>query len=209
MKSFVRNILITGVFLILIMQSISFASMADFTDEAADKQKETVQKETKNEVEARVNKSSNNYLKSISIKGYNISPSFDKQTINYEIKETIKESTIEISAEADDSKASISGIGKVNINAGENDVKIDVKAENGTTRSYIIKVKADIPVENKVIDVEKTENTVVNVVTNEVKQENSTSKDESQSKGAIIGIIIIVVLLLVLLKGNGKKRKRR
>lgn len=208
MKSIIRNILIIVLFLVLIMQSVSFASMADFTDEAADKEKENVQKETKNEIESRINKSSNNYLKSLSIKGYSISPNFDKQTINYEIKETIKESTLEISAEADDSKATISGIGKVNINAGENDIKIDVKAENGTTRSYIIKVKADLLVENKTTNTEVVENIASNTIINEAKQESNKQSDETQYKGAIIGVIIIVILLLILMKGNKKKRRR-
>ena len=129
---------------ILFSQNVIFASMADYTDEQADENLEQEQVEFKQEQVERINKSSNNYLKALSVKGYEISPNFDKQIINYEIAQEITDDNLEIKAEADDEKASVLGSGKVILNSGENNIKIDVTAENGTVRTYFIKVKKSV-----------------------------------------------------------------
>ena len=49
-------------------------------------------------------------------------------------------SSVAISASAIDSKASVSGTGTVNLQNGNNDITIAVKAENGHVRNYIIHV---------------------------------------------------------------------
>ena len=43
-------------------------------------------------------------------------------------------------AEADDQKASVSGVGKIALNSGENNVEITITAENGMVRTYNIKI---------------------------------------------------------------------
>lgn len=138
------------------------ASFADFTDEEADKQVQEQLKEQEKEHNVTQVKSSNNYLKNLSVKGYQITPEFDKQTINYEIKEEINEDYLEINAEIDDGKASVSGIGKVQLNSGENNLKIDVTAENGSLRTYFIKtikkVKKNIELSNLVLKAYSKEN---------------------------------------------------
>lgn len=140
------------------------ASFADFTDEEADKQVQEQLKEQEKEHNVTQVKSSNNYLKNLSVKGYQITPEFDKQTINYEIKEEINEDYLEINAEIDDGKASVSGIGKVQLNSGENNLKIDVTAENGSLRTYFIKtikkVKKNIELSNLVLKAYSKENEV-------------------------------------------------
>lgn len=141
MKTIVnKTIVILIILFISFSNIIIYATMADFTDEEADKITKQNQEEWKHEQEERINKSSNNYLKSLTVENYNITPEFDKQTINYEIKEEINEKSIEIKAETDDEKSSVSGIGKVTLNSGENNLRIDVTAENGTVRTYFIKV---------------------------------------------------------------------
>lgn len=85
-------------------------------------------------------KSTNNYLKNLEVTGYKITPEFDKQTINYEITNEVDEDYIEINAQVDDEKATISGTGKVALNSGENNLKIEVTSESGTVRTYFIKV---------------------------------------------------------------------
>lgn len=129
---------------VLFSQNMIYASMADYTDEQADNNLKQEQEEFRQEQEERINKSSNNYLKKILIKGYKIDPDFDKQTINYEITQEVGDDYIEIEAEADDEKANVSGDGKVILNSGENNIKIDVTAENGMVRSYFIKIKRSV-----------------------------------------------------------------
>ncbi len=139
-KLIYKTMLIIVMILMLFSQNMSFATMADYTDEQADKKLEQEQKEWKQEQEEKIGKSSNNYLKNLSVENYSITPEFDKQTINYEIKEEITDDSIEIKAETDDEKASVSGTGKITLNSGENNIEIEVTAENGMVRTYFIKV---------------------------------------------------------------------
>lgn len=111
-----------------------------YSDEQAEKEKEElieVQETNKNTIEV---KSTNNYLKSLSVNEYDITPEFDKQTINYKIAQEITEDYIVINAETDDKKSSVSGVGKITLNSGENNLRIEVTAESGAVRTYFIKV---------------------------------------------------------------------
>ena len=84
-------------------------------------------------------KSGNNYLKSITLSTGNISPEFYRETFEYtveNIEDNVEE--IEIFAEAEDERASISGLGKVTIDPGENRFQINVTAENGNAREYVL-----------------------------------------------------------------------
>lgn len=86
-------------------------------------------------------KSSNNYLKSIELSLGRLSPDFYRETFEYEIvdlPEDIME--IEVNALAEDDKASVSGIGKIALNKGENNLELAVTAQNGNVRQYILKV---------------------------------------------------------------------
>lgn len=100
---------------------------------------EKAKEQEKNSTQVEV-KSTNNYLKNLEVTGYKITPEFDKQTINYEITNEVDEDYIEINAQVDDEKATISGTGKVALNSGENNLKIEVTSESGTVRTYFIKV---------------------------------------------------------------------
>ena len=130
------------VFMILIICVISYnctyASFADFSDEDAKEQSEKLIQEQKQNFDT--TKSSNNYLNNIKIEKYEITPNFEKQTINYEIKEEVTVDEIKIEVEKDDSKASVLGDGIIKLNSGENNIRIDVSAESGTVRSYFIRV---------------------------------------------------------------------
>ena len=141
MKIISKIIMIVSILILIFSNNFIYASMADYTDEQADKELKQEQEDWQKEQEERINQSSNNYLKSLSIDKYSITPNFDKQIINYEIEQEINDDYLQIKAESDDKKASVSGIGKVALNSGENNLKIDVIAENGTVRSYFIKVR--------------------------------------------------------------------
>ena len=148
MKIIKKIILMILAVMLILSQDVIYASMADYTDEQADKNLKQEQEEWKKEQQERINKSSNNYLKSLSVKKYSITPDFDKQTINYEISAEISDDYIEIEAETDDEKSSVSGIGKIGLSSGENNLKVDVTAENGTVRYYFINVIKNVKQNN-------------------------------------------------------------
>lgn len=83
--------------------------------------------------------SKNNYLKSLSIEGYEIS--FDKETLEYSIEVENGVEKVNISASPEDSKASVSGTGEREVTEGNNKLEVKVTAENGNERTYVINVK--------------------------------------------------------------------
>ena len=83
-------------------------------------------------------RSSNNYLKSLTIDNGTID--FNKSTLSYLVKLEHNVSEINISAIAEDSRASVSGIGRKTLNDYVNEFKIVVRAENESTKTYVLKV---------------------------------------------------------------------
>ena len=100
--------------------------------------------------------SSNNYLKSLEVEGYKITPEFKKDTKEYSLEVPAKTTKIKINATKEDSKAKISGTGEKEVSEGINKFVVKVTAENGNTREYnlTITVKELEPI-NVTID-EKT-----------------------------------------------------
>ena len=85
-------------------------------------------------------KSTNSYLSSLTIDGYELDNEFDKETLEHSV--TVKEGTekIKINAQLADSSADITGIGEVSVTEGLNTFEIIVTAENGSKRTYTLKV---------------------------------------------------------------------
>lgn len=82
-----------------------------------------------------------NYLKNIEIEGYKFAPVFQTYEQKYSLIVEKKVKEINISAEAYNNKAVVSGdVGKVALNKGMNKAEIVVTAENGTQRNYVIYV---------------------------------------------------------------------
>ena len=82
------------------------------------------------------NRSTNNSLKSLTPSTGNLA--FDKNTLNYSMLTDKDEITI--SAQTEDEKATISGLGTIKLKNGLNEIKIVVKAENETEKTYTIKI---------------------------------------------------------------------
>ena len=113
---------------------------ADFTEEEAAEQ-ERKYEESKNNITADslIGKSSNNYLKSLSVEGYELTPEFNRQQDTYTIY--VKDDSINsfnVLAEPDDETAKIDGIGNVTISAEQRIRNIKVTAENGDLKVYTI-----------------------------------------------------------------------
>lgn len=84
-------------------------------------------------------KSSNNYLKSLTVNVGTLKPEFYRETYEYNI-DNIIESEIEVTAEAEDEKAVVNGTGTIALNEGKNVINIEVNAENDQVRTYTINV---------------------------------------------------------------------
>ena len=83
------------------------------------------------------NRSTNNNLSSLSDNIGNIS--FNKDTTSYKL--TTKSSSVNISASAADSKSTITGdVGNKSLSIGTNTFRINVIAENGSTKTYTITI---------------------------------------------------------------------
>ncbi len=90
-------------------------------------------------------KSSNNYLKALSVNVGKLTPSFNRENTNYTVEfeegydvKALK--SIKVSGQKENDKASVTGFGEKSLEEGENTIAIEVKAENGAVRTYNIKV---------------------------------------------------------------------
>ena len=102
--------------------------------------------------------SKNNNLKSLSIDGLKLSPTFNKNTTEYKAEAGSNTEKIKVTATKEDSKASISGTGEHSVTEGDNKIKVSVTAENGSTKTYtiIVTVKDPNPITVKINDNEYT-----------------------------------------------------
>ena len=133
--------------------------------------------ETANEY---VGKSANNYLKSLSVEGYELEPEFirenDKYTIYVKDKNSV--TSLNITAEPDDEKATIEGTGRVEITPEQKSVTIQVTAENGNFKTYKI-------------NIEDKKNEEKNVFINE------NSKQDGKIDTDLIIVIAIILIIIV------------
>lgn len=187
-----KKILITGIIFLLISGICSFvyatgrlvdipvppnsAGKADFTseegEEEAKKYEENKIKEEQNSsntIQENIEKSGNNYLKSLKVEGYKLEPEFNMQQDNYIIyvddKSRIK--NLNIIAEADDEKAKIEGRGVIEITPEQQYVNVNIIAENGNLKVYTIKL------------------------------ENQSDKPEDKSRGSAVMITTVIVVLII------------
>ena len=96
-----------------------------------------------------ISPSKNNYLSSLSVEGHTISPSFDKDTLEYSLDVENGTKNVVIKASKEDSTASIKGTGEVSLDEGLNTFSIVVTAQNGSIKTYKlnITVKELTPIE--------------------------------------------------------------
>lgn len=94
-------------------------------------------------------KSSNNYLSSLTIDGYDLDSSFSKDKTEYSLTVASGTKKIKINAQLDDSRAKVTGTGEVSLEKQTNKFEIKVTAENGSSRTYTltVTVKEEDPIE--------------------------------------------------------------
>ena len=87
-------------------------------------------------------------LSSLTVEGYELTPSFAKHIYNYTLQAVDSEvESLVITAVATDSKAKVSGAGEVALKDGANEIEIVVTAESGLTAKYVISVTRSVRVD--------------------------------------------------------------
>lgn len=126
-----------------------YVSSADCAGLTCTKGSKSISIKTQAEIEATYSK--NNNLSSLSVDGADLLPSFNKDTLEYTVELAPETTKVNIQASPEDSRSKITGAGEREVVDGDNEIKIDVTAENGTSRTYIIKatVKEYNPIEVK------------------------------------------------------------
>lgn len=155
------------------------AGYADFTEEEAAEKAREYEESRNNTVTAEyyVGKSSDNYLKSLSIEGYDLYPEFNRQNDTYTIY--VKDdsiSTFNVTAEANNENAKIEGIGNVTVSQEERIINIKVTAENGDLKVYTINI------------------------------ENEANKPKKINIYMIVIIVVILIGVIILIVRKNKKK---
>lgn len=155
--------------------TVKSASVRDYNNEkemSLSKGSKTIKVITKSEQEATYSK--NNNLRSLSIDGLKLSPSFSKNTTNYKVEAPSNITKINIHASVEDSKSRVSGTGSKEVSEGENKFNIVVTAQNGSKKTYVVTVN--------VIDTNPIEVTIDNNKYTVVKRESNLPKTEGFKK---------------------------
>ncbi|MGM9876928.1 MAG: cadherin-like beta sandwich domain-containing protein [Bacilli bacterium] len=108
--------------------------------------------------------STNNDLYSLSLSTGNLSPVFSSNITSYSA--IIDASAVTINARASSNYASISGIGKVNLNYGSNTFRVIVTSESGTTKTYNINIVRPNNTNNNTSDTSNSDNNTTNLSSN-------------------------------------------
>ena len=106
--------------------------------------------------------SSNNYLKSLEIEGYEIT--FDKETLEYKIKVKSDVTSLDIKAIPESNKSRVEITGNEKFKKGNNTVTITVTAEDGSTREYKITVDKEADKKDALTEIEDSSNTAEKIV---------------------------------------------
>lgn len=93
---------------------------------------------TQEELEASYSKDNN--LKSLTVEGYELDKEFNKDTLDYVINVPEGTTSIKVNATPNDSKSSVTGDGEISVSEGTNSLKIVVRAENGSEKTYNLTV---------------------------------------------------------------------
>jgi len=140
---------------------------------------------TTNKTSTTTTKSSNNYLKSLTVEGYEVEPSFDKNKLEYTIRVPLEINEVHIDAIGEDAKAKIQITGNKELVEENNVVEIKITAEDGSEKIYVLYIVREI---NEEADDEE----IVGITENLNKQEE---KQNLNSKMIIYISSGVVVLL--------------
>lgn len=120
--------------------SISGANVVGFDESrmSVNNGSKTVSIITQAELEASY--STNNNLSSLSVEGYELKETFNKDTLEYSLDIDSEVKQINILAKKADGKSSVTGTGKKDLTEGLNKFEITVTSQKGTTKTYVLNV---------------------------------------------------------------------
>ena len=138
-------------------------------------------------------------------------PEFDKQTLEYTVNEEIKNNEINIKTTTSNEKAKVLGNGLIKIEDDKNEYRVSVEAENGSIRTYIIKLNAtnDSEKDNKENNISSIvqESNIAKLEKEAIgQQENPEYKWDNVEIFIIIAIIIVIFFAIVILLRNRKSK---
>lgn len=108
--------------------------------------------------ESEEEKSNNTNLKTLIVEGFSLTPSFNKDKTSYTLDIAKDVTKLNIKAEPEDEKSTVTVQGNENLKDGENVIAITVNAEDGSTKIYEIKAnRKDIVLGLKNLKVEGTD----------------------------------------------------
>ena len=87
----------------------------------------------------------NNWLKSLSVTGYNLTPTFNGSTVEYSLIVGEEISSVTIEAAPVVSTSGISGTGNMKLNYGSNTIAIKCTAQNQSVRTYTLNIVRQEP----------------------------------------------------------------
>lgn len=116
-------------------EAYDFDTMEEMTLTSSSK---TIKIMTQSELEATY--SSNAALSSLGVTGYELSPSFDKATYSYSVEVENDVTSVTITGKKEDSTATVSGLGTVELEEGSNKFEIVVTAQKGNTQTYELSI---------------------------------------------------------------------
>lgn len=93
-------------------------------------------------------KSNDNSLKSLVIDGYDLNPSFNPNTTDYTVTIPNEATSVIVNATKNNNKATLNIIGNNNLKVGDNEVSVEVIAEDGNKKIYkinVVRKEASIP----------------------------------------------------------------
>ena len=108
-------------------------------------------------------------LDSITVSEGTLTPAFNKNTLNYTVNVENDVTSIEVSATATDSNATVTGIGTKELNTGDNLINIVVKSESGSENTYTINVIRAKSSNKDLIDIKVDSNSIENFSSNTLK----------------------------------------
>lgn len=85
---------------------------------------------------------SNSLLSSLGVEGYSLTPTFNKNTTEYDLVLTEATSSVRVNATSSDSNSNVSGTGVYNLMEGYNTVHVIVTAQNNRSQTYTINIVA-------------------------------------------------------------------
>ncbi len=83
----------------------------------------------------------NNYLKTLTVEDYKLTPTFDEDVLEYEVEVPLELEKVNVNATTQSDKATLNGTGEYELNDLETTVTISVTSEIGEEKKYLITIR--------------------------------------------------------------------